>query len=156
MKKLKAKDIMNTTVLTVKPGTGVKELAGFFLKHQISGAPVVGEDRSLIGIVTEGDVIFRDANIHLPTVVTLFDSIFYLENPHKYEHELQKIIGGKVEDIMTKDVVTVSPETEMQELATIMHEKKCHLLPVLENNRLVGIIGKADMVKAIAMEESFD
>ena len=156
MKNIKARDIMNKNIKTVKPETTIKELAAFFLKHQISGAPVMNDNEELIRIVTEGDLIFRDANVHLPTVVTLFDSIFYLESPHKYEHELQKIIGGKTEDIMTKDVVTVEMETDMTVLATIMHEKKCHLLPVMDQGKLVGIIGKADMVKAISMEETFD
>lgn len=156
MKQFQAKDIMSTNILSVKPGTTVKELAKFLLDHQISGAPVLDDKGQLVGIVTEGDLIFRDANVHLPTVVTLFDSIIYLENPHKYEHELQKIIGGKVSDIMSKEILTVSPQTDLQEMATIMHEKKRHLLPVVDNGQLVGIIGKADLVKAIAQEEIFE
>jgi len=156
MKQYAAQDIMSKTILSVKPDTTVKELAKFFLEHQLSGAPVLDEQGKLVGIVTEGDVIFRDANVHLPTVVTIFDSIIYLENPHKYEHELQKIIGGKVADIMTQDIVTITPQTSMQEMATIMHEKKRHLLPVMEQEQLVGIVGKADLVKAIALEENFE
>ncbi|MCK5241971.1 CBS domain-containing protein [bacterium] len=153
MKHIKAREIMTKEVLSVKPDTTVKEVAQFFLNNKISGAPVLDEQENLIGIVTEGDVIFRDANIHLPTMITLFDSIIYLESPNKYAHELQKIVGGKVEDIMTKEVVAIQPETELQEMATIMHEKKRHLLPVLENGKVVGVVGKADMVRAIAQEE---
>jgi len=153
MKKIKAKDIMTEKILSVRPETTVKEVAHFFLQHKISGAPVLNENNELVGIVTEGDLIFRDANVHLPTVVTIFDSIVYLESPHKYEHELQKIVGGQVADIMTRDIITITPDTDLQEMATIMHEKKRHLLPVLEEGRLVGIIGKADLVRAIAQEE---
>ncbi|MBN1594745.1 CBS domain-containing protein [candidate division FCPU426 bacterium] len=153
MKHFKAKDIMTRDVFTVRPETTVKEVAHFFLEKKISGAPVVDAAGKLVGIVTEDDLIFRDANVHLPTVVTIFDSIIYLENPHKYEHELQKVIGGKVEDIMTRALVTISPETDLQEMATLMHEQKRHLLPVLEGGALVGIVGKADLVRAIAQEE---
>lgn len=153
MKKFQAKDIMTAEILSVTPQHTVKEVAQFLLKHQISGAPVLDDAGQIVGIVTEGDLIFRDARVHLPTVVTIFDSIIYLENPHKYEHELQKIIGGKVADIMSQDILTITPETDLQEIATIMHEKKRHLLPVMDQGRLVGIVGKADVVRAIAQEE---
>jgi len=154
MKNILAGDIMNKDILPVKPDMTVKDLAKYLLDHQISGAPVLDDKNNLVGIVTEGDLIFRDANVHLPTVVTLFDSIIYLESPHKYEHELQKIIGGKVEDIMSKELLTISPQTNLQEMATIMHEKKRHLLPVMDQGQLVGIVGKADLVRAIALEEN--
>ncbi len=153
MKKFQAKDIMTAEILSVTPQHTVKEVAQFLLKHQISGAPVLDDAGQIVGIVTEGDLIFRDARVHLPTVMTIFDSIIYLENPHKYEHELQKIIGGKVADIMSQDILTITPETDLQEIATIMHEKKRHLLPVMDQGRLVGIVGKADVVRAIAQEE---
>ncbi len=153
MKNIKARDIMTSEVLTVTPETTVKALAQFLLKHKISGAPVVDQNGRLTGIATEGDLIFRNTAVHLPTVITIFDAVIYLESPHKYEPELQKIIGGKVEDIMTRDLITISPDTGLQEIATIMHEKKRHLLPVMDNDRMVGIVGKADMVRAIAKEE---
>lgn len=156
MKQFLAKDIMSTSILSVTPETSVKDLAKFFITHQVSGAPVLDKQERLIGIVTEGDVIFRDAAVHLPTVVTLFDSIIYLENPHKYEHELQKIIGGQVKDIMSQDLVTITPDTTLSEMATIMHEKKRHLLPVMDKDTLIGIVGKADLVRAIAQEENVD
>jgi CBS domain-containing protein len=153
MKTVQAKDIMTKRVLTVKPETTVKALAQFLLKHKISGVPVVDRSGKLAGIVTEGDLIFRDANVHLPTVVTVFDSVIYLENPRKYERELQKVIGGKVADIMSRDVLTIEPDLELSAIATIMHERKRHLLPVLKDGKLVGIVGKADVVRAISREE---
>jgi len=154
MKNFQAKDIMTREVLTVTPETSVKDLAHILLKNKISGVPVVSPNGALEGIVTEGDLIFRDANVHLPTVVTIFDSIIYLESPKKFEHELQKIVGGQVKDIMSRDVVTVTPETSIQEMATLMRDRGRHLLPVMESGKVVGIVGKADLVKAIAQEEA--
>jgi CBS domain-containing protein len=153
MKAVQAKDIMTKRVQTVRPETTVKALALFLLKHQISGAPVMDRAGKLVGIVTEDDLIFRDANVHLPTVVTVFDSVIYLESPRKYEQELQKIIGGKVADLMSRDVQTIAPELELSAIATIMHERHRHLLPVVRAGKLVGIVGKADVVRAIAREE---
>jgi len=132
---------------------GVKEFAQFLLEQHISGAPVLGPDGALVGIATEGDVIFRDTPLHMPTVLTLLDAYFVLENPRRHDQELHKILGSQVRDIMTAEVVTVSPDTTLQELAAIMHQRKRHLLPVLENGKLVGVVGKADLVRGIAQEE---
>jgi CBS-domain-containing membrane protein len=154
MLNITAKDIMTQKVLTVTPQTSVKDLAKFLLTHKISGAPVVDGAGNVVGMVTESDLIFRDASVHLPTVVTLFDAVFYLESSKKYEQELMKIVGQSVADIMSKTVLTIAPETSMQDMATIMHDKGCHLLPVVENGKLKGIVGKADMVRAIAKEEA--
>ena len=149
-----AQDIMTKKVHTVRPKTTVKELAKFLLKHKISGAPVVDERGAVVGIVTEEDLIFRDASVHLPTVVTLFDAVIYLESSKKTERELLKIVGQRVSDIMTKKVVLISPSTPIQEMATLMHEKHYHVLPVVEQGKLKGIVGKADLVRAIALEEA--
>lgn len=153
MSTLTARDIMTREVLTVTPDMGVREFAQFLLKHGISGAPVLDAAGVLAGMATEGDLIFRDAAMHIPTVITLLDAYVVLESPRKHDQELHKILGRKVEDIMTREVVTVSPETTLQEMATLMQERKRHLLPVLENGRLAGIVGKADLVRAIAQEE---
>ena len=149
-----AKDIMTRKVHTVRPKTTVKELAKFFLKHKISGAPVVDERGAVVGVVTEEDLIFRDASVHLPTMVTLFDAVFYLPGSKKIEQELLKIVGQRVTDIMTKKVILISPTTPIQEMATLMHEKHCHVLPVVEQGKLKGVVGKADLVRAIALEEA--
>jgi CBS domain-containing protein len=153
MPTLTARDIMTQDVLTVAPEMSVKEFAQFLLAHHISGAPVVAADGSLAGLATETDVIFRDAAMHLPTVITLLDAYFVLENPRKHDQELHKILGGKVEDIMTREVVTIAPEATLGQMATLMQERRRHLLPVLAAGRLVGVVGKADLVRAIAQEE---
>ncbi len=154
MLNITAKDIMTKKVVTVRPETGIKKLAELLLKHKISGVPVVDSEGTLVGMVTESDLIFRDASVHVPTVVTLFDAVIYLESSKKYEQELMKIVGQHVSDIMTKKVISIKPDTDLQEMATIMQTKKCHVLPVLENGKLKGIVGKADMVRAIAKEEA--
>jgi CBS domain-containing protein len=153
MVNLTARDIMSSPALTVGPDLSVKEFAQFLLQHKISGAPVLDETGKLVGIATEGDLIFRDAAVHLPTVVTLFDAVIYLESPKKFEQEMHKIIGGKVRDLMSTDVITVKPDATLSEMATIMNDRHRHLLPVVENGMVVGVIGKADLVRGIAQEE---
>ena len=140
---------MTRNVITVTPSTSVKDLAKLLTDHNISGAPVVDDDGTLLGVVTESDLIDQNKKIHIPTVVSILDSVIYLESPNRMEKEIQKIAGSTVADIYTADITTVSVETLLDELATIMSEKSIHTLPVLDDEKLVGIIGKKDIIRAI-------
>ncbi|MBI3813836.1 MAG: CBS domain-containing protein [Nitrospinae bacterium] len=147
---MKAKDIMTKEVLTVSLDTSVKKVAELLADYEISGAPVLDEHEKVIGIVTESDLIEQKKKLHLPTVVTLFESVLFLERPQKIKREIEKMIGATVKDIYSKKVITITEDTSLEDIATIMSEKKVHLLPVLRGEELVGIVGKADVVKALA------
>ena len=143
---LNAGDIMTTEVITVKKDTGLKELARILYKHHINGTPVVDDEGMLIGIICESDLIRKDTKLHIPTVVAIFDSVFYLKRPKKFDEEIRRINATCVEDLYTKEVVTVDETTGIDEIATIMTEKKIYTIPVMDGERLVGIIGKADLI----------
>ncbi len=96
---LVAEDIMTKKVVTVTRETSVKDLALTLAENNISGAPVVDENRKLVGIVTESDLIAQRKKVHLPTVVTILDSFFYLESHDRLEQEVKKIAGTTVADI---------------------------------------------------------
>jgi len=146
-----AKDIMTKDVLTVKPDMSIRDLADFLVKNNISGVPLVDDKGSIIGIVTENDLIRQNVPLHIPTVVTILDSFFYLNSPKHFEEELSHMVAATVKELCTKNVVTVEKETPIKKIANIMESGKAgHLLPVVEKGKLVGIIGKADLVKAIA------
>ena len=147
---LTAKDIMTPEVITVNENATVRELATLLLMNSISGAPVVNEEGGVIGVVTESDLIFQNKKVHLPTAVAILDAFLFLERPEKMEKELKKIAGSKVGDICSHDLVCVYPETGLEELATLMAEKKIHTLPVMKEGKLVGVIGKSDIIRTIA------
>ncbi len=149
-------DIMTRSVITVKKETTVKELARILTKHGISGAVVVNNEDKVIGIVTESDLIFQNKKLHIPSVVTILDSYFFLENPDKMEQEIEKMVGATVGDIFSEDAVTVQEDTTITEIATIMSEQHVHTLPVLKDNTLVGVIGKKDIIKTIASQSGSD
>lgn len=150
---LKAKDIMTEDVITVNPSMTIEEFARILMKNQISGAPVVDEDGSLIGIVTENDLITQNKRLHIPTILRLFDAFIPL-GTSRLEREIKKITATTVGEICTKKVITVDPETPLEEIATIMTEKKIHLIPVIKEGNIVGIIGKKDIIKGAAAESS--
>ena len=149
---LTAKDIMTKDVITVKPDTSIEELASLLVEHRISGAPVVDDSGNLYGIVTENDLISRSKRLHIPTVVSFLDAAIYLESSKKFEQEVKRLTATKVSEICMRKVVTISEDTTIMDIATTMDEKKVYLLPVVRNGKVLGIVGKRDMVKAAARQ----
>lgn len=144
-----AKDLMTRDVITVKPDLTVKGLARILVDNQISGVPVVNDGGELLGIVTEKDLIERDKKLHLPTVVTLFDAVIYLESEKHFKAELKKMAASTVGDIMVTDVVTIDEAATVREIATLMSDKGTNVLPVVKEGKVVGIVGKADVVRSM-------
>ena len=147
---LTAKDIMTKNVITVKPDTSIEELSDILVKNGISGVPVVDDAGSLYGLATENDLISRNKRLHIPTVVSFLDAAIYLESSKKFEAEVKRLAATKVGDICVRKVLTITEDTTVTDIATIMAEKKAHLLPVVKGGKVVGIVGKRDVVKAVA------
>lgn len=147
---LTAKDIMTGEVVTVTQNTSIKDLSGLFIKHEVNGFPVVDDDGQLIGIVTEKNLIEQNRNLHIPTVISLFDAVIYLESGKKFEEEMKRLSATLVNDIFTPNAVTVSPDTSVPDIATLMAEKSVHSIPVVEDGKILGIIGKLDVIKGLA------
>lgn len=146
---LRARDIMTREVITVKATTTIEELARILIEKKISGVPVVDDNGHLVGIVTENDLISQNKRLHIPTVVRLFDAFIVLGSPSKIEREIKKMAAITVGDVCTKKVISVSEDTPIEEIATIMSDKKVHLIPVVEGRHVRGIIGKIDLIKGI-------
>ena len=145
-----AQDIMTSEVISVSPDVSIRDLAELLLSNNISGVPVLDSGKNLVGIVTESDLIFQNKQIKVPRVITILDSFLFLDSPDAMEQELKKIAGATVADIYTEDVVSVSPDSPLDEIATIMTERKIHTLPVVnQSGEMVGIIGKKDILRTI-------
>ncbi len=149
---LTAKDIMTRDVVTVTPETSIQELAAILVKNQISGAPVVDEQGALAGIVTENDLITQNKRMHIPTVIGFLDAAIYLESSRKFAEEVKRVTATKVGEIMVRKVVSIGEAATLVDIATIMAEKKVHLLPVMSGGKVAGIVGKRDVVRAIAQQ----
>ena len=129
---LTAKDIMTREVITVQQDTPIKDLAEILWKNRISGVPVLDENNRVVSVVTESDLIDQTKKVHIPTMISLLDSVIFLESSKKTEKEIRKMSGNTVGDICASELVTVTEETGLDEIATIMSEKSLHTLPVLQ------------------------
>lgn len=152
---LTAKDIMCKKPITVSPGLTVDKLAHILWENRIGGVPVVNESGELVGVVTESDLIDQAKKVHIPTIITIIDAVFVLEKPGKLEKELKKMAGTTVNDIFTRDPVWVSEDATVEEVATVMATKKIHTLPVVVDGRVVGVIGKGDLVRTMAQRSQW-
>ncbi len=117
-----AADIMTRDVVTVFPETPVREVGELLENHRFGSVPVVDTHRVLQGIVTEEDLVSRAASFHLPRHITFLGGIVFLENPRRFEEEAERILAMTARDIMDEDVPTVSPDTPVQEIASLMLE----------------------------------
>jgi CBS domain-containing protein len=127
------------------PEQTVEDAIKLFAESGISGAPVV-EDGRLAGIVTEGDLIFQDAEIKAPGFLDILGGIIPLGNWDEYRREALKSAGVTVGEVMTEDVTTISPDSSLAEAATIMAEQRIKLLPVAEDGRLRGVVTRMDIL----------
>ncbi len=149
---LTAKDIMTKDVITVTPDTSIEELSALLVKHAVSGTPVVDEAGNLYGIVTENDLIRQNKRLHIPTVVSFLDAAIYLESSKKFEEEVKRVTATRVGDICSRKVLSITEDTTVTDIATIMADRNAHLLPVVRAGKVVGIVGKRDVVKAVARQ----
>ncbi len=138
-------EIMHTEWPTLEPENTVEDAIKLFAEAGVSGAPVVSDGR-LSGIVTEGDLIFQDADIKAPGFLDILGGIVPLGNTEEYRREALKSAGVTVGEVMTADPTTIAPEASLVEAATVMAEKRRKLLPVVEGERLAGVITRMDIL----------
>jgi len=144
-----AQDIMTRAVISVTPDTDITQATRTLLENHINGLPVVDAEKRLVGIVCQSDMIAQQKRIPLPSLFTLLDGYITLTSAKQFEKEVQKIAATRVEQAMTTKPVTVGPETSIEDIASLMVEKKLHTLPVVDQSKLVGIIGKEDMLRTL-------
>jgi len=146
---LTAGDIMTTQIYTVHRDSEIKALAKIFVERKVNALPVVDDDGLLVGMVTQTDLVEQDKPLHIPTVISLFDWVIYLESPKKFSEAVRRVTARKVGEICTADVVTCSPETPVSEVASLMVDNKVHLVPVLTEGQLVGVVARLDVIRSM-------
>jgi CBS domain-containing protein len=147
---MKASDIMTRTVQSVSPDLPVEEVARFMLARGISAVPVLDGGGNLVGIVSEGDLMRRTelgTEKHRSWWLRLFVGDDY------QAHEFVKSHGRRARDVMTRKVVTVSEDTPLAEIVTLMEEARIKRVPVMHDGKMSGIVSRANLLRAFASRE---
>lgn len=151
---LKAKDIMARKVIVANEDDEIKKAADIFLKYKINAIPVVDENKKLKGIVSETDLVYQDANLHIPTMFTIFDSIFYLGGSKHFKEDVNKITATKIKDIMNKDVFFIKEDENIFNIATAIADKKFYSIPVVNDDMdVIGIVSRYDIIKSMSSKK---
>jgi len=146
---LKVKDIMTTEIITVSPDTEIVKAAKILLKKRINGLPVIDDSGKLAGILCQSDLVAQQKSIPIPSVFTLLESFIPLTSIKRIDKEVEKIAALTVKQAMTPNPVTVGTQTDIEDVAKLMVDKKYYTLPVMEGDKIVGIVGKEDVLKTL-------
>ena len=149
---LKVKDIMTKEVKTVSPETEITKAAKLLLSERINGVPVVNKTGELVGILCQSDLIAQQKSIPIPSLFTLLDGYIPLTLLNRLDKEVEKMVATKVENAMTPDPITVNSDNDIEKVAGLMVEKNYHTLPVVDDGKLVGIVGKEDVLRTLLAE----
>jgi len=146
---VRARDIMSPGIVSVSPETRIPEAARVLLENHYNGLPVIDQEERLVGIICQEDLIVQQKKLPLPSFFTLLDGVIPLTSPRHLDQEMQKMAATTVGQAMTPNPVTIDPETPLEEIATLMVKKKIHTLPVVEGGKVVGIVGKEDILRTL-------
>jgi CBS domain-containing protein len=144
---MRARDLMTSDVITVRPDASVKDVAQTMLSHRISAVPVTDDQGRLRGIVSEGDLLHR---AETGTERRMSWWLDLLASPEQRASEYIKSHATHVRDVMTEKVTTVNEDTPASEIATILEGKHIKRVPVVKDGQVVGIVSRADLLRGLA------
>lgn len=143
---MKVSDVMTRSPLTVSADTSLEEAATAMLKARVSGLPVVDPEGNVVGMLTEGDLLRR---VELGTAGRPAGWLAAFVSPGRVARHFVRTHGHKVGEIMTRKVVSVAPEAPLSEVVDLMESQQIKRLPVVQKHRLIGIVSRADLLRAL-------
>ncbi len=146
------RDYMDSDPVSVRPEASVEEVARVLGENELHGVPVTREDGAVVGIVTENDLVIGDeeGDLHIPAYVELFGGLIFLEPFRRFEARMKKAVAATAQQMMTATPRTVAPDDDVHAAAHVIVETGHNRIPVVEDGRLVGVISRADVVRALA------
>ena len=148
------RDVMRREVPVASTTTPIAELARLMVEHRVPGLPVIGHGE-LVGIVTEADLIQREANVDMPSIVTFLDAVIVADAGTPFEEELRRVVATTAEELMTSPVISIRDSATVAELATLMLQQRINPVPVVDDaSQIVGLATRSGLIELIARLES--
>lgn len=145
----RASDIMTKSPITISPEASISDAVSILLEKGFNGLPVVDPEGVLVGLICQSDLVAQQQKINFPSVFSLLDGFVPLPGWKKAEKDFEKMNALTVKEAMTKDPIVTKPDTPLDEIANLMVRSKYYSLPVVEGKKLVGIIGKEDILRTL-------
>jgi len=150
----KAADIMNNNPPYCEAETAIGTLISRFSDKSISGILVVDSERRLLGVITESDLIDRQASLHIPTALAIFDMVISL-GEQRFEREVARLNAKTAGDLLDATPTTIAPDTSLEAIASLMEDSHIHHLPVVDSaNIIVGMVTKRELIRALIQRPS--
>lgn len=144
------REVMTTDVIAFSPDEKVQDACARLLEHDVDGGPVVDADGDVVGVLTSDDLLVQETKLHYPTVVSLFGAYLELPSAHRrFEEELRRAVGATVADVMHAPAHTCAEDDTLERAATLMHDHHLSRLPVTRGKKLVGLIARGDILRAV-------
>jgi CBS domain-containing protein len=137
--------------MTVDPEASVEDAMRLLVEHHIDAAPVVDGGGTLLGVLSNGDLIVQESRLHYPTLLTFLGGT--IELGHKrFNEELQAALAAKVSDVMNRKPVTCGDTDTIEDAATLMHDRDVNEVVVVRDGKLAGIVSRNDVLRAMLAE----
>jgi CBS domain-containing protein len=145
-------DVMSKDVITLAPDTSLAAAADLLSEKGFGAAPVVDADGKIIGLLRDEDLLISEARLHLPTTFAILPGIeFTLPGSlRRYDEELKKAAASTVADVMEKSFKHVGSDATVADVATLMHQHDVTHVPVVDNDTVIGIVARGDIVRYLA------
>ncbi|MBW3575240.1 MAG: CBS domain-containing protein [Actinobacteria bacterium] len=144
------RSVMTTDVVTFTPEESVQDAIRRLVERDVDAGPVLDADGHLVGMLSSSDLLVQETKLHYPTVVSLFGAYLELPSSHRrFEEDLRRAVGATVADVMATDPVSCAEDDTLERAATLMHDHGVSRLPVTNDGRLVGIIARGDILRAV-------
>jgi CBS domain-containing protein len=146
---------MDADVPTLTPEEDARDAIDLLAKTDLGAVPVIDEDRRLVGIVSESDLILSDeeSDLHLPHYVNIMGGVVFIGSMKGFEHRVEKAFATKVSELMTADPVTARTDDDVQTVAKAIADKHHNHLPVVDaDGRLAGLVTRADALAALVAD----
>ncbi|MCC6454934.1 MAG: CBS domain-containing protein [Caldilineaceae bacterium] len=153
---MQVREIMSSPAITVSPTTNIRDVARTMRENIISGVPVVDDNDTLLGVITEMDLIARNAPVHEPRYIAVLSALIpvSIEEYRQYKEQLRQALAINAVDLMQDEAETIGPDALVEEALEAMLNPEVTMLPVLEQGRVIGVVTRTDLVRLIEKLEA--